>query len=213
MPDLGRFFNIDPLAESYAYNSPFAFQENKMGMGRELEGLELIPRNPTASFGGWFSSKYDSAVSSMQSTVSNIMSSLSVGKTTTSSSKSAGNSSGGIAFSDGGNNQNPSALPKGGRDVPWIDFGGSLEVMTTIAAFELNVNFAPIGKGTNGGKATIENKADDGITAVDNSINAGKAINDAVKEKEKKAPKEQDSVTVLSYSKKGDLTNEERKAK
>lgn len=41
MPDVGRFFNIDPLAEKYPYNSTYAFQENKMGLGRELEGLEL----------------------------------------------------------------------------------------------------------------------------------------------------------------------------
>ncbi|WP_299182878.1 DUF6443 domain-containing protein [uncultured Chryseobacterium sp.] len=41
MPDVGRFFNIDPLAEKYQYNSTYAFQENKMGLGRELEGLEL----------------------------------------------------------------------------------------------------------------------------------------------------------------------------
>ena len=34
--------SIDPLAEKYTYNSPYAFQENKMGMGRELEGLELV---------------------------------------------------------------------------------------------------------------------------------------------------------------------------
>ena len=39
---IGRFFNHDPLSEKYVYNSPYAFQENKMGMGRELEGLELI---------------------------------------------------------------------------------------------------------------------------------------------------------------------------
>ena len=38
---IGRFMSIDPLAEKYAYNSTYAFQENKMGMGRELEGLEL----------------------------------------------------------------------------------------------------------------------------------------------------------------------------
>lgn len=42
MPDVGRFFNIDPLSEKYAYNSTYAFQENKMGLGRELEGLELL---------------------------------------------------------------------------------------------------------------------------------------------------------------------------
>ncbi|MGH2667492.1 putative toxin, partial [Flavobacterium sp.] len=38
---IGRFMSIDPLSEDYRYNSPYAFQENKMGMGRELEGLEL----------------------------------------------------------------------------------------------------------------------------------------------------------------------------
>ncbi|MGI9527356.1 MAG: RHS repeat domain-containing protein [Weeksellaceae bacterium] len=38
---LGRFMSVDPLAEDYVYNSTYAFQENKMGMGRELEGLEL----------------------------------------------------------------------------------------------------------------------------------------------------------------------------
>jgi hypothetical protein len=35
--------SIDPLAEEYAYNSTYAFAENKLGMGRELEGLELGP--------------------------------------------------------------------------------------------------------------------------------------------------------------------------
>jgi hypothetical protein len=39
---------IDPLAEKYAYNSTYAFQENKMGLGRELEGLELVYANGTS---------------------------------------------------------------------------------------------------------------------------------------------------------------------
>ena len=43
-PALGRFWQIDPLAEDYTYNSPYALQENKMGMGVELEGLELGDR-------------------------------------------------------------------------------------------------------------------------------------------------------------------------
>ena len=42
-PKTGRFFTIDPLAESYYYNSPYAFAENKLGRGIELEGLELGP--------------------------------------------------------------------------------------------------------------------------------------------------------------------------
>jgi len=40
-PATGRFWQVDPLAEDYTYNSPYAFQENKMGMGVELEGLEF----------------------------------------------------------------------------------------------------------------------------------------------------------------------------
>jgi Restriction endonuclease fold toxin 7 len=46
-PDIGRFFGIDPLADSYVYNSPYAFAENKLGLGIELEGLELLPLSAT----------------------------------------------------------------------------------------------------------------------------------------------------------------------
>jgi len=38
---IGRFVTIDPLADEYTYNSTYAFQENKLGLGIELEGLEL----------------------------------------------------------------------------------------------------------------------------------------------------------------------------
>ena len=41
-PDIGRFFNIDPLAEKYFYNSPYAFSENKVVAHIELEGLEAV---------------------------------------------------------------------------------------------------------------------------------------------------------------------------
>ncbi len=41
-PAIGRFWQIDPLAEDYMYNSTYAFQENKLGMGIELEGLENL---------------------------------------------------------------------------------------------------------------------------------------------------------------------------
>lgn len=42
MPDIGRFFNIDPLSEKFTYNSPYAFAENRVIDGRELEGLEWV---------------------------------------------------------------------------------------------------------------------------------------------------------------------------
>jgi RHS repeat-associated protein len=37
---IGRFMSIDPLAQQYAYNSPYAFSENRVVDARELEGLE-----------------------------------------------------------------------------------------------------------------------------------------------------------------------------
>ena len=38
----GRFLMPDPLGSEYAHNSLYAFQENKLGRGVELEGAELI---------------------------------------------------------------------------------------------------------------------------------------------------------------------------
>ncbi|CAM3049564.1 hypothetical protein DRF59_16315 [Chryseobacterium flavum] len=49
MPDIGRLAQVDPLAEKYPYNSTYAFQENKLEMGVELEGLELL-KNHTGFF-------------------------------------------------------------------------------------------------------------------------------------------------------------------
>jgi len=39
-PSIGRFFNVDPLASDYVYNSPYAFSENHVTGHVELEGLE-----------------------------------------------------------------------------------------------------------------------------------------------------------------------------
>lgn len=42
-PDIGRFLNVAPLAESFYHNSPYAFSENKVTNHIELEGLEAYP--------------------------------------------------------------------------------------------------------------------------------------------------------------------------
>jgi len=39
---VGRFFSLDPLATTYPYNSPYAFSENRVIDGVELEGLEVV---------------------------------------------------------------------------------------------------------------------------------------------------------------------------
>ena len=41
-PRIGRFWSTDPLAAKYPHNSPYAFSENRVIDGVELEGLEYI---------------------------------------------------------------------------------------------------------------------------------------------------------------------------
>ena len=40
-PRVGRFFTVDPLFKNYAHNSPYAFSENRVLDGIELEGREF----------------------------------------------------------------------------------------------------------------------------------------------------------------------------
>lgn len=49
MPDIGRFFNPDPLSEKYPHQSHYVFSENRVIDGFELEGLEVVLINPTKS--------------------------------------------------------------------------------------------------------------------------------------------------------------------
>jgi RHS repeat-associated protein len=39
---LGRFFSVDPLSSKFPWNSPYAFAENRVIDGIELEGLEYL---------------------------------------------------------------------------------------------------------------------------------------------------------------------------
>jgi RHS repeat-associated protein len=41
-PQIGRFWQVDPLADKYVYNSTYAFSENKVTGHIELEGLEAV---------------------------------------------------------------------------------------------------------------------------------------------------------------------------
>jgi len=52
MPDVGRFFNTDPLSEMYAYQSHYNFSENRVIDAWEIEGLEAKEVNDTGYVGG-----------------------------------------------------------------------------------------------------------------------------------------------------------------
>jgi RHS repeat-associated protein len=41
---IGRFLSVDPLAPDYPWNSPYAFSENRVIDGVELEGLEYLSK-------------------------------------------------------------------------------------------------------------------------------------------------------------------------
>jgi len=43
---IGRFWSVDPLAGKFPWNSTYAFAENRVVDGRELEGLEWNPNKP-----------------------------------------------------------------------------------------------------------------------------------------------------------------------
>jgi len=46
-PRIGRFLSIDPLSPEYPWNSPYAFSENRLIDGIELEGLEVVLQKDT----------------------------------------------------------------------------------------------------------------------------------------------------------------------
>jgi RHS repeat-associated protein len=54
-PRIGRFLSVDPLRQDYAYNSTYAFSENRVIDAVELEGLEKI----------WYQKKYAETWKSM----------------------------------------------------------------------------------------------------------------------------------------------------
>ena len=53
-PRVGRFFATDPLEEEYPWNSPYAFSENRVIDGIELEGLEYTSSNQTQQWNAAF---------------------------------------------------------------------------------------------------------------------------------------------------------------
>lgn len=52
-PRIGRFFAIDPLSPQYPHNSPYAFSENRVIDGVELEGAEYLNHNESRIFINW----------------------------------------------------------------------------------------------------------------------------------------------------------------
>ena len=60
----GRMWSVDPLAPEYPWNSPYAFSENRVIDGVELEGLEYLSVNPVGlHIRNWINNTIDRAES------------------------------------------------------------------------------------------------------------------------------------------------------
>lgn len=65
---LGRFFNVDPLSEVYAYQSHYNFSENRVTDAREIEGLEADILNESegdTDFASYEGRPYDGGLQSI----------------------------------------------------------------------------------------------------------------------------------------------------
>ncbi len=96
---------------------------------------------------------------------------------------------GGFAIADGGNNQNPSELDRGGRNVQWIDLKGLIGLIDLLLGREPGKmgQAHQKGKGTNG-TGNVDSKTSEAIDAVGASTgatNEGKNAIDQASKKEK----------------------------
>lgn len=94
---------------------------------------------------------------------------------------------GGFAFSDGGGKQGDQGLMRKGN-ADWFDGKGLIQFLSTV--FSRSPKGSTLnGKGTNGGKPTIDDKINDGISALDNASSATSTTSNEMKESNKKETK------------------------
>ncbi|MDQ6528091.1 SpvB/TcaC N-terminal domain-containing protein [Flavobacterium sp. LHD-85] len=190
-PKLGIFISVDPMSLKYPNISPYAYcVNNPINMidpdGRDwyrnYETGKIIWRDGNSKIKGYAHLGYswgktfangnrillDGERKQIIYNGSHIVADYNKKKT-------SGSNGGGMAISDGGNNQDPSSLDKGGRSVEWFDYKGTLDVIIALLANEL--------RGLKLGRATAEDKINDGINAIDNASNAIKTIKGAAEEK------------------------------
>lgn len=209
-PKISIWLSVDPLAEKFPNQSPYSFCFNnpvyfidpdgraakppKNGISQFIDNTEVYfwraDKKAYEQYKYTDSSREHYSFSGYYTVNSN---SKAVGKSVSidnDASKLWG--IGGFAFADGGNNQDPSSLRKGGRDAEWLDFRGLLGLIDLLLGREPGkmTKINPSGKGTNGGGATQMDKVNDAIDAAGAGTSAAKEVNEALNKKADKKVKQ-----------------------
>jgi RHS repeat-associated protein len=193
---IGRFMSVDPLAEKYNWMTCYQFSSNQVVHAREIEGLESYDdlNYDDFDFDKW--SEYGVDLFDKEGNQVYMPSiDLSEVEITKEKSNNEDDEEGsffeydfpwidfdfdfdfdfldmfknGIDFREKGYDEGDK--PIGKRDTPVVDLSGTFDLFLTFLGRQYG-NGKSNDKGTNGGKPTSEDKADDIINATDNAASA-----------------------------------------